>query len=102
MSWLEPRILLILKTRNVTTGTPGTESTPPSKRASVGRSMFLTAYVLQGIVSHDLGRPRVDTLKGSKHALIAKADSRFDAHLEKLPKKPGTKAKAKAGLRRRK
>src|ERR1022692_525200 len=93
------------------------------------------------------GRPRVDTLKGSKHAnmkelrfdaddgvwrvafafdsarqaillvagdksggsearfyrtLIAKADSRFDAHLEKLPKKPGTKAKAKAGLRRRK
>ena len=48
------------------------------------------------------GRPRVDTLKGSKHALIAKADSRFDAHLEKLPKKPGTEAKAKAGLRRRK
>jgi hypothetical protein len=30
MSWLGPRILLILKTRNVTTGTPGTESTPPS------------------------------------------------------------------------
>src|ERR1039457_271233 len=26
----EPRVLLILKTRNVTTGTPGTESTPPS------------------------------------------------------------------------
>src|ERR1039457_1989303 len=32
MSWLGPRIRLILKTRNVTTGTPGTESTPPSIR----------------------------------------------------------------------
>jgi hypothetical protein len=95
------------------------------------------------------GRPRVDTLNGSKHAnmkelrfdadggvwrgafafdparqaillvagdksgasearfyrtLIAKADSRFDAHLEQLRKKSGAKAKAstRSGLRRRK
>jgi hypothetical protein len=44
MSWLGPRILLILKTRNVTTGTPGTESTPPSapETPSTSRSAIMS------------------------------------------------------------
>src|ERR1039457_1439219 len=49
MSWLGPRILLILKTRNVTTGTPGTESTPPSNGLAHRATRRLAALDAAGI-----------------------------------------------------
>ena len=67
---------------------------------AVVQDELLAQLVLLRRFGPQLGRPRVDTLKGSRHAnmkersetrfyrqLIAKADRRFDQHLQHIRKK---------------